>query len=132
MNYSAQLSLQNILNKSLSPALSTSNNILSSVDGVIVSLQKHAILSYLQSVKYDSQKKPSENAQKYLVDPIIVKVSHGMTRGQKLLGYDFALHALDTKRRNLQISTLESTTLNIAFQKISDARLKYIRQAFSD
>jgi subtilisin family serine protease len=132
VNYSAQFSLQNILNKSLSPALSTSNNILSSVDGVIVSLQKHAILSYLQSVKYDSQKKPSENAQKYLVDPIIVKVSHGMTRGQKLLGYDFALHALDTKRRNLQISTLESTTLNIAFQKISDARLKYIRQAFSD
>jgi len=86
----------------------------------------------LQNINYDIKIKASENAQKYLIDPITIKINQATNRGQKLLGYDFALHALATKRRNPQISTLESTALNIAFQKISDARLKYIRQAFSE
>jgi len=130
-HYSNQLSLQNILNKTTLPSvLSDSKGIISSVDWVIISLQKYAILSYLDNVHYDLQEKASENAQRYLVDPIITKISHWVTRGQKLLWYDFALHALNTKRGSSKTSTFELTILSTAFQKISDARLKYIQKTF--
>jgi|GEM_PF-4162408 len=122
-------SIQNLLSVPQSSSSNTAQEKANSVEHYIASLKRQMVLKYLLEQKYDETISSSQNAESIIVKPILEKVQTISNRGERLISYDFVIHALETEKIKTA-SSYERKVLSTALQKIMTERITYIQDAF--